>query len=92
MHINFSYLKERSTSGGYITFIVFHANSVSGGDSGRAEVLHDLTMRARANGYVADQAALTYRENGRTAFYGSRNLVDYLSRRGAPRPTHYIDT
>ena len=91
MRINFAHLRERSTSGGFINFIVFEANATSGGDTARSEVLHDLTMRARLEGLAVDQSALAYRENGRIRFYGSRNLVDYLSRRGIPRWTHHMD-
>ena len=91
MRINFAHLRERSTSGGDINFIVFEANATNGSDSGRAEVLQDLTMRARRQGLRVDQSALAYSEHGRIRFYGSRNLVDYLSKRGVPRWTHSMD-
>lgn len=91
MRINFAHLRERSTTGGDINFIVFEANATSGTDSGRSEVLHDLTMRARRQGLRVDQSALAYSEHGRIRFYGSRNLVDYLAKRGVPRWTHSMD-
>lgn len=91
MRINFAHLRERSTSGGDINFIVFEANATNGSDSGRSQVLQDLTMRARRQGLRVDQSALAYTENGRIRFYGSRNLVDYLSRRALPHWTHSMD-
>lgn len=91
MRINFAHLRERSTNGGDINFIVFEANAANGSDCGRSEVLEDLTMRARRQGLRVDQSALAYRESGRIRFYGSSNLVEYLSRRGVPRWTHSMD-
>jgi hypothetical protein len=92
MRINFAHLRESSTSGGYIDFAVFDANATNGMDSGRAEVLHDLTVKAQLQGLKVDQSALAYSEHGQLRFYGSRSLVEYLSARGVPRWTHYIDT
>lgn len=91
MRINLAHLRERSTAGGYIDFAIFEANATSGTDADRADVLHDLTMKARMQGLKVDQSALAYRESGRLRFYGSRSLVDYLAKRGVPRWTHSID-
>ncbi|TSK05147.1 MAG: hypothetical protein FPO08_16725 [Geobacter sp.] len=91
MRINFAHIRERSTSGGYIDFAVFDARSTTGTDSANAEVLADLTTRAKMAGYKIDQSALAFNENGRLKFYGSRNLVDYLSKCGLPQWTHWID-
>lgn len=91
MRIRFAHLRERSTSGGYINFAVFQANSNDGTDSGRAEVLHSLTMQARMQGLRIDQSALAYDEHGRLRYYGDRNLVSYLARRGVAQWTHHID-
>jgi hypothetical protein len=91
MRIQFAHLRERSTTGGYIDFAVFQANATDGTDSGRDEVLYDLTRQARMQGLKIDQSALAYTEHGRTRYYGNRNLVNYLARRGVPRWTHYLD-
>ncbi len=80
MRIRFAHLRERSTTGGYIDFAVFQANSTDGTDSGRDDVLHNLTMQARRNGLKIDQSALAYVENGRMRYYGNPNLVNYLAR------------
>jgi len=90
MKINFAHLRERSTSGGWINFVVFDAKSTSG-DSGNAVLLAQLTARVRALGLSVDQSALAYSQNGRIRFYGIGSLVDYLSRSGIPRWTHTLD-
>lgn len=91
MQIDLAHLRERSTSGSPIDFAVFAARSNSGGQADNDHLLMQLTFKARAAGLKVDQAALVYRENGRTKFFGSKNLVDYLSKRGVPRWTHKID-
>lgn len=91
MKINFAHIREHSTSGGWINFAVFEADSNNGTDSGRADVLHNLTMRARANRLQIDKSALVYTQNGRIMYYGTPDLVDYLSNNGVPRWTHSLD-
>ena len=91
MKINFAHLRERSTTGAPIDFAVFDARATAGTEQANAEVLSDLTFKARRAGYKVDQSALAYRENGRVRFYGDKNLVNYLSRRGVPGWTHWID-
>lgn len=91
MRINFAHIREKSTSGGWIDFAVFDARSSSGSTQGNSEVLAQLTNKARMAGYKIDQSALAYNESGQLKFYGTPNLVDYLSKRGLPTWTHYID-
>lgn len=91
MRINFAHIRERSTTGGWIDFAVFDARSTACARSADSRVLADLTMRAQRAGYKIDQSALAYKENGQLRFWGSRNLVDHLSRTGLPRWTHWID-
>lgn len=85
--INLAHLRERSTSGGWINFVVFEAKSTTGDNDG---VLYDLTQAARAQGLAVDQSALAFTVGGRVRFYGDPNLVAYLSKRGVPRWTHKI--
>jgi hypothetical protein len=87
--INFAHLRERSTTGGWISFAVFDARSNSSND--RDAVLYQLTMSARENGLRVDKSALAFRENGRNMFYGDKDLVNYLSKRGVPAWTHHLD-
>ncbi|WP_287815044.1 hypothetical protein [Pseudomonas sp.] len=89
MRINMAHLKERSTSGGWINFAVFEASSTNGDNGG---LLAHLASIARKAGLKVDQAALAYSVGGRIRFYGSPNLVDFLSKFGLPRWTHKLDT
>lgn len=91
MKINLAHIRERSTSGGWIDFAVFEAHATTNTNSANAEVLGQLTTKARLAGLKIDQAALAFNENGRLKFYGSKNLVEYLSRSVLPRWTHSID-
>ena len=92
MRINFAHIRERSTSGGHIDFAVFDARSTSGSDLDNAQVLAGLTAKARLAGHKIDQSAIAFGQNGQLRFYGTKNLVEYLSRRGLPRWTHTLDT
>lgn len=91
MKINLAHIRENSTSGGWIDFAVFDAKSTSSSDSVNATLLAQLTAKAQASGLKIDQSALAYNQNGRIHFYGTKNLVDYLSKRGLPQWTHNID-
>lgn len=91
MKINLAHIRARATNGGHIDFAVFDAKSSSGGDAANSQLLAQLTARAEASGLNVDQSALAYRENGRVRFFGSRNLVDHLSKTGLPSWTHSID-
>lgn len=91
MKINLAHIRENSTSGGWIDFAVFDAKSTSSSDSVNATLLAQLTAKAQASGLKIDQSALAYNQNGRIQFYGTKNLVDYLSKRGLPQWTHNID-
>ena len=88
MKINMAHLRERSRTGGYINFAVFDAKSTS---NNNRELLHQLTQKAHANGLKVDQSALAYNENGRTKFFGDKNLVDYLSNDFYNQWTHTLD-
>lgn len=91
MKFNFAHIRERSTSGGSIDFAVFEAHSTSGSSTDNAQVLADLTSRARSTGCKIDQSALAFNKNGRLTFYGTTNLVNYLSKMGLPRWTHSLN-
>jgi hypothetical protein len=91
MQIRLAHLRERSTSGGWINFAVFQAKSISGGDSSNRNLLAQLTAKVKASGLRVDQSALAFEQNGRTHFYGSKNLVDYLAKTGISHWTHTIE-
>lgn len=91
MRINFAHVRGRAQSGGWINFVVFDARSSSGSDSDNSTLLAQLTAKARANSLKVDQAALAFASGGRLRFFGSRPLVDFLSKSGLPAWTHHMD-
>ena len=91
MRVNFAHVREPSTTGGWIDYAVFDAKSTSGTNEDNADVLADLTNSARRAGYMIDQSALAFTENGQLRFYGDKNLAEHLARTGLPQWTHYID-
>lgn len=91
MRVNFAHVSHASTSGGRINFCVFESRSNSGLRQDNSNVLSQLTYAARALGLRVDQSALAFMENGRLQFFGSTHLVDFLSKNGLPRWTHYLD-
>jgi len=88
MKIDLAHIRERSTLGGYIDFVVFGAKSTT---NNNAKLLSELTSKARMNGLKIDKSALAYNKNGRLEFYGTPDLVKYLSNHGVPNWTHAID-
>jgi hypothetical protein len=90
MNINLAHIRAQAASGGPIDFAVFDARSTNGSDTANSQLLAQLTARAKASGLKVDQSALAYSENGRIRFFGSKHLVDHLSKIGLPRWTHTI--
>jgi hypothetical protein len=70
---------------------IFGADATSRERSGRSRLLAQLEGRAAAAGLRVDKAALAYVEGGRTTFFGTPDLVRYLSSAGLPGWTHTID-
>lgn len=91
MRVDFAHIRERGTNGAPIDFAVFDARSNTGFDDDNSVLLARLTYAAQSNGLKVDQSALAYSENGRIRFFGSRPLVEHLSRVGVPRWTHHLD-
>ena len=91
MKINVAHIREKSSSGGWIDYAVFGAKSNLGSRFDNQSLLERLTLRARGTGLKIDQAALAFKQNGRVQYFGSRNLVQHLSRAGHPGWTHTID-
>jgi hypothetical protein len=89
--INIAHLREKAAAGGFIDFAVFDACSSSGTNSDNDHLLQQLTVKARTQGLKIDQSALAFSKNGRIMFYGSKHLVDYLSKGWIPQWTHTLD-
>ncbi|MCK5535452.1 MAG: hypothetical protein KAI79_01430 [Bacteroidales bacterium] len=86
--VSLAHIRERSTTGGWINFVVFDAKSTTNNNN---QLLHQLTVKARSSGLKVDQSALAYNKNGRIEFYGTKNLVQHLSKLRLPQWTHTID-
>ncbi len=75
-----------------ISFAVFAAEANNRTNTGRQELLGQLIAKARRNNMRVDKAALAFQESGRTTFFGTPDLVKYLSARGGvPTWTHTLD-
>ena len=88
MKVNLAHIRERSTNGSWIDFVVFDAKSTTNNNS---QLLSQLSSKARASGLKVDKSALAYNKHGRLEFYGTKDLVQYLSKSGLPSWTHTID-
>jgi hypothetical protein len=91
MRIEFAHLQERSTTGRLVDFAIFHAKANNNTDSARNAWLSQLTFAARSIGRKVDVSALVYDEHGQIKTWGHPFVLDYLSKRGVPRPTHYVE-
>lgn len=91
MKVNLAHLRERGRSGGWINFAVFEARSSSGTQDDNSRLLAQSTEKARNANLRVDQSALAFSSGGRVQFFGSRPLVEYLSKSGLPGWTHTID-
>lgn len=86
MKINVAHLQDQGVS-----FAVFDANASDGTDRSRASLLARLTSAAIASGLKVEKAALAYSEFGQLKFYGTPDLVRYLTTAFQPQWTHSID-
>jgi len=75
-----------------IDFAVFAADATAHTDGAQANLLADLTRRARAAGLRIEKSALAYMEGGRPTYYGTSDLVRYLANNGVSHWTHELDT
>lgn len=78
--IKFAHLKDRSTSGVWINYVVFNARPKAGTRRENQNLLASLTEKAKASGLRVDQSALCFKEHGRIKFFGDQSLVRFLSR------------
>jgi hypothetical protein len=85
MKINLAHLHHQG-----IDFAVFAADASVSSNPARDELLSDLVIAARQRGLKIDKAALAFRSGGRTTFFGTPDLVRFLSKLGMPRWTHSI--
>lgn len=86
MKIRFAHLRDQG-----IDFAVFDADVTSRRDSDRVELLRQLTSRARYQGLKIDKSALAFQSCGQIRFFGTTDLVHYLSRIGISSWTHSME-
>jgi hypothetical protein len=86
MRIQMAHLRDQG-----IDFAVFAADAANHTDAGRQALLAGLVAKARGSRLQVDKAALAYQEAGRTRFFGTPDLVNYLASRGVPQWTHTLD-
>ena len=87
MRIDMAHLRVQGVS-----FAVFAADANNRTNAGRQDLLGQLVAKARRNSMRVDKAALAFQESDRTTFFGTPDLVNYLSSRGGvPTWTHTLD-
>lgn len=91
MRIEFAHLQERSTTGQLVNFAVFHAKANSNTAAARDAWLAQLIIAANSIGKKVDVGALVYNEHGQIKTWGHPFVLDYLSKRGVPRPNYYVE-
>lgn len=74
-----------------ISFAVFAADSTCRTQSGRRQMLAALTARARTSGLRVEKSALAFSECGRLTFFGTPDLVRYLTSGWVPQWTHTLE-
>lgn len=74
-----------------ISFAVFNADANDRTKVSRQQLLSELVAKARGNHLRVDKAALAFQEAGRTTYFGTPDLVRYLSSSGVGRWTHTLD-
>ncbi len=85
MGIPFAHLQEQG-----INFAVFDVDAQSRTSAGRSDLLARLTAMARAQGLRVEKSALAFVERGQIAYYGTPDLVKFLSNNGVPKWTHVL--
>jgi hypothetical protein len=91
MRVNVAHVRAPAANGGFIDFVVFEARSNSGLDNDNSDLLAQLTVAARGAGLKVDQSALAFNEHGQLRFFGTKPLVQHLSKTGLPRWNKYLD-
>ena len=86
MKIKFAHLRTQG-----IDFAVFNADVKSQSNQDRADILAELTSKARSQGLKIDKSALVFKHCGKLNFYGVKDLVNYLSNNWNGRFTHTIE-
>lgn len=74
-----------------VNVAIFDAKPMVNTDAHRAELLAQLTAKARLARLRVDKSALAYMEGGRVVYYGTPDLVRYLQSAGLPSWTNWVE-
>ncbi len=85
MTIRMAHLREQG-----IDFAVFEADAPSHTDADRKRALAQLMAAAREQGLNVEKAALAFTEYGSTTYFGTPDLVRFLSTNWIPSWTHQL--
>ncbi len=88
MKIRLAHLRTRQQG---INFAVFEADARSKNNQDRSNLLAELTRKARNSGLAIEKSALAFMSCGKITFFGSNDLVRYLSNNWGDDWTHSID-
>ncbi|HEY4240923.1 MAG TPA: hypothetical protein VGM88_13965 [Kofleriaceae bacterium] len=86
MKINLAHLRHQG-----INFAVFDADAQTHTSHERSQLLSELVFEARRSGLRVDKAALAFSAGRGISFYGTPDLVEFLSRSGLPGWTHTLN-
>ena len=90
--VNLGHFRQQTSEGDFIDFAVFDAKSQSGTEEDNNAILNRLVKIAvEEKNLKIDRAALIFEKDGEKVFYGSTDLVQYLSRVGFPKWTHTLE-
>jgi curli biogenesis system outer membrane secretion channel CsgG len=86
MKVNVGHFRQETSDGGFIDFAVFDARTESGTEKDNLELLNNLIRATvQLKNLKIDRAALVFKRDGEIRFYGSKDLVDFLSKHGFPK-------
>ena len=88
MKLNYAILKDPASD--KLSNVVFQVNSPRGLERQQMELLRQLMMYVSRRGLNVNQAVLAFQEGEELKFFGSRNLVDHLTKNGLPPWTHSL--
>lgn len=89
--VQLAHFRQQTATGQFIDFAIFDARTESGSESDNLELLNGLVNKAiELEKLKIDQAALMFKRDGEIRFYGSTDLVNYISKVGFPKWTHTL--
>lgn len=91
MRIELAHLREQATTGQWVDFAVFFAKADEDSDDARDTWLSQLIYAANQAGFRVEAGALVYQQYNQTKYWGHPFVLDYLKKRGIPRPNRYIE-